>query len=460
MLPKFLRPLASIGLTVVLLVLIAIAMVYGTTYESMVGTPLAQADVYHSMWFDILLGLLALNLVSCTLNRYPYRPHQAGWIMTHIGILIILTGAVISRNWGIEGSMTIAEGQTSNQIEINSHQLEVLYADGVSGILPLQLESLPRREGMSPIETDLPKGRGKLQLLRFLPAAIGHSKFDIDTNGLPALNVKLEAPMASVDQWLWSGNQESSEWQVPMIGTLRLISIATDSLDVTQFTNNPADILLIASPSALHYRLKFDGSIKPVMVGQKFTVGSISLTVTDHKDRVVIRDFYEPANGREGNPALQFSVITPDGKSSGPIWVGYGSQVQPGNSGALFRMTARQHDLGFSVQLEKFKREFYPGTNQPASYASDVIVQDPAQGKTPFHISMNHPLVHRGWKFFQSSFIEGTPTYSILAVAYDPGTETVYIGCIALILGLIGIFFFKPYLKKKFPPPVKRSEGK
>ncbi|MDK9700384.1 MAG: cytochrome c biogenesis protein ResB [bacterium] len=110
MLPKFLQPLAALSITIVLLVLIALAMTFGTMYESIVGTPLAQADVYRSIWFDVLLGLLAINLTACTLNRYPYYPHQAGWIMTHIGILVILAGAVISRNWGVEGQLMLAEG--------------------------------------------------------------------------------------------------------------------------------------------------------------------------------------------------------------------------------------------------------------------------------------------------------------------------------------------------------------
>ncbi len=454
MLPNFLRPLASLGLTVVLLVLIAAAMVIGTTYESVVGTPLAQADVYHSIWFDVLLGLMAINLTACTLNRYPYRPHQAGWIMTHIGILVILAGAVISRNWGIDGQLMLAEGQNLSVIDQSTHQLEVIFPDGVRGSLPMRLETLPRREGMSPKIIDLPQGRGKITLIRFLPSAAEHTSFDDNPNGVPAVHVQFDAPMASIDQWLWSGDAEDAKWQLPMAGTIKFIVAQSDPVNAEQYAADASEYLIIASPSSFVLRRKVDNEykIEPIEVGKKIAIGGSAITVTERKNNVVLRETYEPVRGTSGQPALQFTVTDAKGQTSPELWLGYGAQIVPGVADAMFRLTAAQHDLGFSVQLVKFKRSFYPGTNQPASFASDVIVSDPKSGTFPVNISMNYPLYYRGWKFFQSSFIEGTPTYSIFSVAYDPGTKTVYAGCVILILGLIGIFFVKPYLKKKFPP--------
>jgi cytochrome c biogenesis protein ResB len=61
-------------------------------------------------------------------------------------------------------------------------------------------------------------------------------------------------------------------------------------------------------------------------------------------------------------------------------------------------------------------------------------------------ISMNNPLKFRGYKIFQSSFQRGARETSIFSVARDPGVPVVYTGCLILVLGLILIFFLKPYL--------------
>src|SRR5262245_56048299 len=95
--------LASLKLTIVVLASVAVILIYGTFYESANGTPMAQASVYHSLWFDLILTLLFVNMVACTAKRYPYKPHQLGFLMVHCGILTILTGAMLTRHFGREG---------------------------------------------------------------------------------------------------------------------------------------------------------------------------------------------------------------------------------------------------------------------------------------------------------------------------------------------------------------------
>ncbi|RLB26872.1 MAG: hypothetical protein DRG71_01085 [Deltaproteobacteria bacterium] len=81
------RTLSSVKLTIVLLVLIAIASVIGTFIpqrEEAVDfahrlSPqtfhffqmLGLFDMYHTAWFRILIGALALNLIICSMDRFP-----------------------------------------------------------------------------------------------------------------------------------------------------------------------------------------------------------------------------------------------------------------------------------------------------------------------------------------------------------------------------------------------------
>jgi len=115
----------------------------------------------------------------------------------------------------------------------------------------------------------------------------------------------------------------------------------------------------------------------------------------------------------------------------------------------LIGLEQQRVPLGFSLALKDFVEDRYPGTMMAAGYASYVTLEDPEQGiqGREIEISMNNTLVHRGYKFFQSSFrrsqFQGGPETTILSVNKDPGHLVVYVGSLFLTLGLIVVFFFK-----------------
>lgn len=64
-------------------------------------------------------------------------------------------------------------------------------------------------------------------------------------------------------------------------------------------------------------------------------------------------------------------------------------------------------ELPFGIELKKFHIEFY-STGMPKLFASDVVVHDPAAGKTfESTIKVNHPLIYKGIAVYQSSFDDG-----------------------------------------------------
>ncbi|MBI4864324.1 MAG: cytochrome c biogenesis protein ResB, partial [Candidatus Riflebacteria bacterium] len=98
----------------------------------------------------------------------------------------------------------------------------------------------------------------------------------------------------------------------------------------------------------------------------------------------------------------------------------------------------------------------HPGTNQPASFSSDVFVDDVEKGvKGTRTISMNEPLVHRGWTFYQSSYVEGSPMTSIFQVTYDPGGRIAYLGFFGFTIGLFCVMWFR----STRPKTGSRGEG-
>ncbi len=106
----------------------------------------------------------------------------------------------------------------------------------------------------------------------------------------------------------------------------------------------------------------------------------------------------------------------------------------------------RQVRLPFTVHLTKFKLGLDPGTDKPASYASDILYTDPEkETQIPTEISMNKPLHYKGYTVYQASYqpLPDGKYVSVFSVGKDPGMWIKYTGAITLVLGIIFMFWFK-----------------
>jgi hypothetical protein len=102
--------------------------------------------------------------------------------------------------------------------------------------------------------------------------------------------------------------------------------------------------------------------------------------------------------------------------------------------------------------LEKFRRDVNPGREGNAAFASSVRVVDPNGNVDKSHeISMNEPLKHRQFTFYQSGFDESghSQAVSILNVAYDPGRPLKYAGSLMICLGIAIMFYMRAYFFRK-----------
>ena len=90
--------------------------------------------------------------------------------------------------------------------------------------------------------------------------------------------------------------------------------------------------------------------------------------------------------------------------------------------------------LPFYVRLDSFQIAYYPGTEAPQDYISQVTMEDQS-----YTISMNHIAKLRGYRFFQSSFDEDMQG-SVLTLNYDPfGTPLTYLGYALLGLSMMWV---------------------
>ena len=93
--------------------------------------------------------------------------------------------------------------------------------------------------------------------------------------------------------------------------------------------------------------------------------------------------------------------------------------------------------IPFSIKLVDFKEVLHPGTDIAKSYSSDVILNTGELNRDVV-ISMNEPLRHRDYTFFQAAFNRADNTeYSTLAVVKNYGRLFPYISSIVMCIGLL-----------------------
>jgi hypothetical protein len=110
--------------------------------------------------------------------------------------------------------------------------------------------------------------------------------------------------------------------------------------------------------------------------------------------------------------------------------------------------------LGFELKLDDFDVGFEPGTEQATRFVSQVRLTDDSQRikDEPHTISMNHPLYHRGYTFYQSRYQPDIDPHterptgrfqSIFQVASNPGRPIIYSGCLLVVFGAFVQFYMR-----------------
>jgi hypothetical protein len=96
----------------------------------------------------------------------------------------------------------------------------------------------------------------------------------------------------------------------------------------------------------------------------------------------------------------------------------------------------------YSVTLQKFTHEKYPGTEIPKNFSSRVTLVDPERSvNRDVLIYMNHPLRYRGETFYQAGF-QKDDSATILQAVHNPSVIAPYVACAIVAAGLLVQFGF------------------
>jgi len=285
--------------------------------------------------------------------------------------------------------------------------------------------------------------------------------FEAAAAGSPAARFTLQAPMATQDVWLYAGDHDRSHATFGMVSLgIHVASSEAEAGQMLAGGEGPNHLSLVVGPDGSLRYVATDASGAPrtgvVEPGQPVATGwpavgvtidrflpaaAVARTVTPEKP---------PAKEEKRRAAVRVRLEGPGGRSE-PQWLTWGEQraLALGGRTALVSWRAPEVSLPFKVTLLRFNNESYPGSRMASTYESTVRVEDPERGTFETLISMNNPLHHRGYIFFQSSFVEGRPMMSIFSVARAPGLPLVYLGTTLIGVGIIWMFYVKPYLAKR-----------
>ena len=454
MVKKIISLLVSTRLTAILFITFSAAMGIGTFIESMHGTDAARILVYNAFWFEIMMILFLINFIF-NIKRYNLlsRP-KFGILLMHLSWILIIIGAGVTRYIGHEGVMPIREGNTSNEFLSSDTWLTVL-VDGEIDENPLR-RKLEKKLLLSEytsfnnsfiIKNDFDKQKFEIKYLDFIEN-VDYSVVESES-GSNFIKLVEASKGDRHDHYIQEGQVENIH------GVLFSLNNYVENAINFIYVD---DELFIQSSFRGTYMRMIDqktgdvGSdeIEDLQLRSLYNIAGLQFVIPDG----IVKGKYEIVKSEEGETnqnALKLRISSKNESNFEEtkiveLFGGKGitdnyERIRVGGLDFSLKYGSNVSKLPFSIQLNDFIAEKYPGTEKSySSFKSKVTVND--VNEFDYDIYMNNILNHKGYRFFQASF-DPDELGTILSVNRDfYGTLITYIGYILLYIGLLATMFY------------------
>ncbi|MFY0712727.1 cytochrome c biogenesis protein CcsA [Seonamhaeicola sp. NFXS20] len=452
---KLANILFSTRLTGILFIVFAAAMITGTFLDAgqeTSPTPYTRNLIYNAWWFEAIMGLFVVNFAGNIFRYRLYKKEKWATLILHVAFIFIFIGAFITRYVSFEGMMSIAEGATEN-VFLSQKTYVTAYIDGdyeINGVqqrLPLEYEVdfSKRLDNHFKVETNYNKQPVTIELEKFIVGA----EEDIipDENGEEYLKIVESGGGGPHNHFLKVGEQASIHNVIftlnnPAKGAVN-IHYQGDSLSI----DSPFDGTYMVMASQEQGTLIKD-SIQPLKLRSLYRIGNMQMVFPKPVVKGVFDIVQKSQVLKNDEDGVVFKVTTNGETKRVGVLGGKGmnrpfKQVSVGGLDFAFQYGAKVLELPFSIKLNDFVADKFPGSDINSAYSSQVTVIDEEEGSFDYKIYMNNILNHRGYRFFQSSFFPDE-SGTILSVNHDYwGTLITYIGYFMLYFGLLAILFLK-----------------
>lgn len=96
---------------------------------------MTEFEWFHWWPFDLMLALIATNMIVTTIRRIPLRPVNYGVWMIHAGILVLLGGSFIYFHYKVEGDAPVARRKVVLKLDTVADPVELLASEGASAFI-------------------------------------------------------------------------------------------------------------------------------------------------------------------------------------------------------------------------------------------------------------------------------------------------------------------------------------
>lgn len=457
--------MGSMKTMAVLMLIFAFSIGYATIIENDYGTMTAKAEIYNAMWFEVLLGLLAFNLLLNMINFKMFSVKKAPIFIFHTAFFVILLGAAITRFVGYEGTMHIREGLTSNSVLSSEVYFDVSAKSNDNEVSSEQKVYLSKRM-QNHLNSNL-EVNGKnvdVKLVEYIPDAI--ESIVEDPNGKPMLNLMITGggqgkKVALAEGSYYDAGNFVLDFSSHQKFTKPVIKIFVKDdvlymnhemkLSYFRMADRAKGELSANANEVFNTRMLYSTDLGSFVL-RKFLPKAVKKIVSDPKAKAKMA----------GLDVLRFNVSVDDKSKEVLLYgrkgvEGVVEHVRLNDVDVSLRYGAKEIPVPLSITLKDFELQRYPGSMSPASYASDVQVVDKENGvDMPYRIYMNHVLDYKGYRFFQASY-DRDEKGTVLSVNHDPGTLPTYFGYFLLAIGMFWSLFSKHNRFSKLAAKAKKA---
>ncbi|CAL2101041.1 putative cytochrome C-type biogenesis protein [Tenacibaculum sp. 190130A14a] len=467
---KLYKFLSSSSLALILLLIFGFAMAIATFVENDYGTAVAWASVYDAWWFEVVMLGLAISFFLHIFKYNLLAKRKWAIFLFHIAFVIVLLGAGITRYTSFSGIMRIREGASSNVIISDTKLLTATFTKGKLS------KKIQKKLSFSPLEDNQFEFSENLENL---PVSISFKQYVADAspevitdnvNGEPLLKMVTTTGNGRNTVYLKKGEIERVGEHQHEVGFEAeregIIKIIEENGTFKIKAPHPIDFFIMSSQQA--GRIKKD-TVQEIALKTLFRSGDFSFvptsyhpkgkfklisTIKDKTDNESALDDALIVNVRVGKEIQEVNLLYREGflpikhqvdfKDGTEVILSYGA-------GAI--------QTPFSIKLNDFQLERYPGSSSPSAYASEVTVID-SKETFDYRIFMNNVLDYKGFRFFQASY-DTDELGTVLSVNHDfIGTWVTYLGYFLMGIGMLFTFFGKASRFQQINKKLKKLKTK
>lgn len=449
---KLYRFFASPSLAVLLLFVFAVAMAAATFIENDFGISTSWKLIYDAWWFELVMLGLAISFLVNTFKYKLWRVSKWAILMFHLSFIIVLLGAGITRYVSYGGVMRIREGTASNTIISDANYLHAHLRKGNNAkMVKDNLSFSPLTNNDFNVSTEFDNLPVEISYNEFVADAIPEIVED-EENGKPMLQMLVSSGGGRETVFLRKGEVEAIGQHQHKVG------FDVEGDDIINITENdgvfslysPRDISMFIMATETASSLKKD-TLHTIQLHALYRDGDASFVpMTYHpsgKVKLVSGAEKLKDNDEQKDDALVVDVTV--GDKTEPVTLLYREgflptkhQVTINDVDVTLSYGAEPIITPFSIHLNDFQLERYPGSTSPSSYASEVTVID-GEEEIPHRIFMNNVLDYGGYRFFQASY-DTDEQGTVLAVNHDVlGTNVTYLGYLLMMVGMFFTLFGK-----------------